>query len=471
MAYSPYGLPLTYTLTGSPDFAIDSSTGALTATTTLDYGAMPEYALTVQATDRTNTTSVNVNISLADTSSIGNALVCTEETVQNTVLEETLNIRTSLPTCFNGDGSVALISDLTYTISRGDPTSLFDVDPGGFLVTNNSPLDYETQTMHILTLDVENSELPPRRNTLIVVITVAPANEYPPVFSSDPIQISVLEAVRIGDTIGRVEATDQDSGGDGTITYTLMSPSSSLIFIHPDSGSIILTGSLDYESAQVHNFTVVASDSSLEPVYRFTTSASLSVIVLDANDNPPTFTRPIYFVEVRENSNLGHLVATLTCSDRDTGVNSDVTYSIVEGNTDNKFALDARTGLITLLDTLDYDAVSAMLLYSLRVRCRESRPPNAMDECVVLIRITSFNEFDPDPGNPYMTTVRENTPAGTEILQVRGRDRDYGLAGTLRYFLNLNNLATCPDNLYMDESSGRVYHSTTKRVAQDMHAL
>jgi hypothetical protein len=313
---------------------------------------------------------------------------------------------------------------------------------------------------------VRNSEVPPRTVTLTVVVTVTPVNEFPPVFPSNPILMSVSEATAVGRVIGQVEASDQDLGKDGLITYSLVASASNVAFIHPASGSIILTDPLDFKTTRTNNMTVLATDNSLDPVSRRSATALLSILVQDANDSPPAFSRGLYTVSVQEDSNRGHTLTTLSCTDQDTERNSQVTYSITSGNNNGIFSLAGNTGEMTLAGTLDFDA--GPRLYSLMVRCRETQPPNQADEALVLVQVTSFNEFRPDPGSTYYARIQEDTEPGALVLQVRGTDRDYGPAGALMYFINNNNnnhdnnlprtaSSECPDNLYMDSSTGAMY--------------
>ena len=456
MASSPNSLTLTYSLTGSADFAIDGSSGIITTTRTLDYVSMSSYTLSIEASDGTNTGRATVTINLIQIASIGNSLVCTTVSIQGELLEGELGLNVPLPNCFNGDGSVASHTDLTYTISSGDPNSLFEVTSTPS-ISNTVQLDYESQEIHNLILDVTNSEMPPRGAALTAIVRVLPVNEFPPIFSSDLIQISILEIVGIGTTVGRIVATDQDSGSDGIISYSQVQPTTNVIFVHSDTGDVILTNLLDYESIQMYRFTVTATDNTADDASRMSATAVLVINIQDANDNPPTFTRAIYSAVVRETSPVGHNVGTLLCSDQDTGINSAVAYSILDGNDGNKFSIDVATGAVTLAERVSYDMPDNSRLFTLRVQCQEVQPPRAMAESLLIIQITSNNDYRPDPGNRYTARVREDARPGTVITQIRGRDRDFGPAGTLRYFLNQNNLPSCPDNLFIDISNGMIY--------------
>ena len=53
-----------------------------------------------------------------------------------------------------------------------------------------------------------------------------------------------------------------------------------------EDGTIILTGTLDYEAVTMYNFTVEASDDG-NPM--LTSSISVTIDVVDVNDNAPMF--------------------------------------------------------------------------------------------------------------------------------------------------------------------------------------
>ena len=48
--------------------------------------------------------------------------------------------------------------------------------------------------------------------------------------------------------------------------------------------------------------------------------------MLDDNDHPPVFTRSNYDFRVAENVDIGHLVGTVTASDKDEGINAKISF-------------------------------------------------------------------------------------------------------------------------------------------------
>ena len=92
---------------------------------------------------------------------------------------------------------------------------------------------------------------------------------------------------------------------------------------------------------------------------------SLTITVVDVNDDSPLFNPSYYVFSVSETATNGHTVDTVTASDAD-----GVTYAINSGNTGGTFRIEAATGEIIVDDdtTLDYDAVAATISYELVIR-------------------------------------------------------------------------------------------------------
>lgn len=73
-------------------------------------------------------------------------------------------------------------------------------------------------------------------------------------------------------------------------------------------------------------------------------SASVIIVVLDVNDNPPQFERMMYAVTVSEALPIGASVGTVYATSRDTGINAKISYSITAGNEQNNYQIDKETG-------------------------------------------------------------------------------------------------------------------------------
>lgn len=62
-----------------------------------------------------------------------------------------------------------------------------------------------------------------------------------------------------------------------------------------------------------------------------TSYTTVSVVVLDVNDNTPNCSQSAYVLEVPENTTINSTIVSLECVDLDKDYNSLITYSIISG--------------------------------------------------------------------------------------------------------------------------------------------
>ncbi|KAG7246730.1 hypothetical protein CRUP_025242, partial [Coryphaenoides rupestris] len=73
------------------------------------------------------------------------------------------------------------------------------------------------------------------------------------------------------------------------------------------------------------------------------------VQVMDENDNKPVFPEKVYQVRLpeRERRKKSEAIYRVFAYDRDEGPNSDLSYSIIDGNEDGKFFIDPKTAVVS----------------------------------------------------------------------------------------------------------------------------
>ena len=94
-------------------------------------------------------------------------------------------------------------------------------------------------------------------------------------------------------------------------------------------------------------------------------SFQVQITVLDKNDSPPSFMDAPLRYSVSEDLSPGLSVSTIRAEDPDTI--GELEYSLVSGG-DDHFALDARSGMLTLIDSLDRETKD---VYKLTVRASD----------------------------------------------------------------------------------------------------
>ena len=134
------------------------------------------------------------------------------------------------------------------------------------------------------------------------------------------------------------------------------------------SAELVLQKSLDREKQAVITLTLTAVDGGKPP-----RSGTLQIIVnvIDVNDNAPLFSQSLYKAQIVENAEIGTTVLTLSATDLDEGVNSELLYSFAaKGRVDpsDKFSLNEETGVITVKSNIDFEEKQA---YDIRVQAKD----------------------------------------------------------------------------------------------------
>ncbi|KAG0423336.1 hypothetical protein HPB47_000852, partial [Ixodes persulcatus] len=243
---------------------------------------------------------------------------------------------------------------------EGDEDGTFSVHPSSasretdfaILVQDSSKLDYEVadpKYVEFRLVAAETEAVEPLTSTVTVRVNIVDTNNHPPMFTRDTYEAVVAEDAKKGTLVTTVTATDPDSGSFGRVRYTsLNGPIARNLKLDPETGEVTLTSSegLDRESVPEYVLVVEAHD---DDGRGQRASAQLRIRVGDANDNAPAFAQSRYDAVLT--ADLADFTEPLVVKATDAdaaGPNSNVTYEIVSGNYEQKFRIDARTGLVSL---------------------------------------------------------------------------------------------------------------------------
>ncbi|XP_038055589.1 protocadherin Fat 1-like isoform X3 [Patiria miniata] len=316
--------------------------------------------------------------------------------------------------------------DVLYSISGGDEFKQFDINPNTGVVNVIGPIDYESQQAYRLTIQASDT-LTGAFASVMLDITVLDINDIAPSFQQKVYQTTLSEAVSVGSTVARVRATDIDSPANSRIEYRIVTEGEVASFFHldPDSGLILTSQVLDYERYPRHDFIVVATDSG---VPMLSSEARITVEVLDMNDNPPAFSHQRYECTVSELAGRGEFVTAVTATDPDISDTGKLTYSIVSGNDKMAFAIDSKTGVISLSNTHEPSLASH---YTLNVSVSDRVFTSSAQ---VHVSLAPLNRHAPEFSlAEYNIEYPENETAGGVVFQVVASDADEGPNGQVTY--------------------------------------
>ncbi|KAG7477588.1 hypothetical protein MATL_G00071480 [Megalops atlanticus] len=257
---------------------------------------------------------------------------------------------------------------------------------------------------------------------------VLDVNDNAPIFVSTPFQATVLENVPVGYSIIHIQAVDADSGDNSRLEYRLIETAPNFPFsINNSTGWIVVAAELDRETVDFYNFGVEARDHGYPMM---SSSASVSMTILDVNDNNPQFTQRSYHTRLNEDAAVGTSVVTVSAVDRD--INSVVTYQITSGNTRNRFSITSQSGggLITLALPLDYKLERQ---YALTVTASDG---TRFDTAKVYVNVTDTNTHRPVfQSSHYTVNINEDRPVGTTVVVISATDEDTGENARITYFM------------------------------------
>ncbi|KAL4624920.1 cadherin EGF LAG seven-pass G-type receptor 1 [Arapaima gigas] len=415
-------------------FEIDSRNGLVKIRVRPDRETMSKFQLIVEANDQgkdpgPRSATATVHITVEDENDNYPQFSEKRYVVQ---VPENVPVSTKVAQVEATDRDEGNNAKVHYSIISGNVKGQFYIHSPTGIIDVINPLDYEMIREYNLRIKAQDGGRPPLINsTGMVVVQVVDVNDNIPMFVSTPFQATVLENVVVGYSVIHIQAIDADSGDNARLEYRLLDTTPGFPFtINNGTGWVTVSVELDRESTEFYTFGVEARDHGI-PV--MSSSASVSITVLDVNDNIPTFTQKVYNLKINEDAVVGTSVLTVTAIDRD--VNSVVTYQITSGNTRNRFAITSQSGggLITLALPLDYKQERQ---YILTVTASDGM---RYDTAQVFINVTDANTHRPVfQSASYQVMVSEDRPVGSTVVVISATDEDTGENARITYVMEDN---------------------------------
>ncbi|XP_043837799.1 protocadherin gamma-A2 isoform X12 [Dromiciops gliroides] len=262
-----------------------------------------------------------------------------------------------------------------------------------------------------------------------VEVEITDINDNAPRFREEELEIKISEFTAVGTQHLLESAYDQDVGVNSLQGYEL-SPNHHFSLRVQRGGDgveypeLVLEQALDREKEHNLHLVLTARDGG-EPVR--TGTIRILVTVLDANDNAPVFTQPVYTVSVPENVSQGTVLLTVNATDADEGINSQVRYFRLKrpGETSQIFQLNSVTGELSTLQNLDYEDAE---FYVIELEAQDGLGLRSRAKIHVII--LDVNDNAPEVTITSVTSsIPENAPPGTVIALFHVHDRDSGENG------------------------------------------
>ncbi|NXE75272.1 PCD23 protein, partial [Cochlearius cochlearius] len=324
---------------------------------------------------------------------------------------------------------------VTYRILSGNENKAFVLDEITGLLTTAQLLDREIQERYSLTVMALDDGSPALSATQVLTIVVLDVNDETPIFLKQIYETAVHENQDPGEFVVKVEAVDRDAGLNSLLRYEILPGTGYEKFkMNSDSGELVTTASLDRETQEVFSIKGNSCHDLGSPSRSST--AQLSLMVLDENDHNPLFVKTQYQISVREDLEKGSAILDLFASDEDGGLNGKVTYSLID-DTFGAFAIDSVTGSIVTTKALDRETKSQYTFRAVASDCSTHLPRSTT---VMTVLIQDVNDNVPTfEQSYYKASVWEDQSPKTDIVQVFATDLDSGLNGETEYSILSGN--------------------------------
>ncbi|XP_027244112.1 cadherin-23 isoform X6 [Cricetulus griseus] len=429
-----------YSLEGSSQFRINARSGEITTTSLLDRETKSEYILIVRAVDggvghNQKTGIATVNVTLLD---INDNHPTWKDAPYYINLVEMTPPDSDVTTVVAVDPDLGENGTLVYSIQPPNKFYSLNSTTGKIRTTHvmldrENPDPEEAELMRKIIVSVTDCGRPPLKATssATVFVNLLDLNDNDPTFQNLPFVAEVLEGTPAGVSVYQVVAIDLDEGLNGLVSYRMQVGLPRMDFvINSTSGVVRTTAELDRERIAEYQLRVVASDAGTPTK---SSTSTLTIRVLDVNDETPTFFPAVYNVSVSEDVPREFRVVWLNCTDNDVGLNAELSYFITGGNVDGKFSVGYRDAVVRTVVGLDRETTAA---YTLVLEAIDNGPVGKRRTGTATVFVTVLDVNDNRPiflQSSYEASVPEDIPEGHSIVQLKATDADEGEFGRVWY--------------------------------------
>ncbi|XP_064610099.1 protocadherin Fat 1-like isoform X2 [Liolophura sinensis] len=420
---------LQYSIVGGNDqqaFIVEKNSGIIRLSDQRTPNLQSSYTLNISVTDQVFTNFARVQISVK---SLNNYAPKFSQDMYYAEFSENIGEGMLVTTVSAVDQDIGTFGALSYSITSALSDEIFRMDADTGEMFSRKILDRETQSQYEVPIAVTDNGGFMAFSS--VLVTVSDMNDNVPQFLVQEYKGNVYHDASINSTVLQLRATDDDTGDNGDVVYSIFngenSKASEFIDVDPDSGVITVKDGLENSVNQVYQFFVHATDRGSPSLEN---NVPVEILVMGPMDAPPMFDQPGYSFFIPENTRPNTIIATITAQSNDT-----VTYSIVPGftrgsNNPAKFSINGE-GKIRVLGELDRETTSS---FTLTIRAETPTTPPLVAHTQVHVQIMDINDNCPQfESNPYLATVPENTDPGIHVIKVKAFDNDTGVNAEVRY--------------------------------------
>ncbi|XP_005485690.1 protocadherin-18 isoform X1 [Zonotrichia albicollis] len=390
-------------------FRIDPEKGHLTLLKQVDYEVTKSYEIDAQAQDMgPNSIPAHCKIIIKvvdvnDNKPEINLNLMSTEREEVACISEGSPLDTFVALVRVQDKDSGVNGEITCKLHGHGHFKLQKTYENNYLILTNATLDREKRSEYILTVIAEDKGTPSLSTVKHFTVQISDENDNPPRFQTNRYEVVILENNSPGAYITSVTATDPDLGDNGQVTYTILENSvlgssiTTYVTIDPSNGAIYALRTFDHEEVNQIAFMVQARDGGSQQLI---SNATVVLTIIDENDNAPVIVGPALRnstaeISIPKNAEIGFLVTRIRATDRDSGMNSELSCSIAADKENNIFVMDPQTCDISI--NVSVESVPAKQWEFLVIVQDKGSPQlstKALLKCTILEHVYSFSSTE-----------------------------------------------------------------------------
>ncbi|NP_001008484.1 protocadherin 2 alpha b 3 precursor [Danio rerio] len=411
----------------------------------LDREKKPVIQLTLTTVDGGTPSKTGTSIIMVKVLDINDNTPVFSKPLYKTSVFENAAIGTTIAVLNATDFDEGSNSEIIYSIVKRDQNKvlqMFDIDQNTGVIIVKGNIDFEENNAFEIRAQASDKGQPPMSTHCKVLVEVLDINDNEPEITVTSLLSTVKEDASIGTAVALVSVIDRDGGRNGVVNCAV---SNNVPFKlqtnYKNYYSLVVDGPLDRERASEYNVTISAADEGSPPL---SSTSVIAVHVSDVNDNAPRFPEPVINVYVKENSQIGAVLHTVSAVDPDVGDNARVTYSLLEsskgGPVTSMININSDTGDLHSLQSFNYEEIKT---FEFKVQATDSGVPPLSSNVTVNVFVLDENDNSPAILAPYSelgSVNTENIPysaeAGYFVAKIRAVDADSGYNALLSYHIS-----------------------------------
>ncbi|XP_042263907.1 cadherin-like protein 26 [Thunnus maccoyii] len=364
-------------------------------------------------------------------------------------------------------------------VTKG-PLNVFSIDEQSGVVYAHKPIDREEYSLFHIKFDIFDKHTNQKIDReLAFDVEIKDINDNPPIFFQPEIKANVKENMPEGYLPVQLQVTDRDQQNttNSKVTLSVISqdpqdPKIEVVQIDGRMAQLSFKGCFDYDKVNKYEIIVEAKDHGTPSL---SSTAVITLNIVDANNHPPTFKETEYNGEVQE-MDIKNDVLRVGVEDKDTPNTPGwrAKYFFIKGNEEGNYKIETdpetNEGILSVIKGKDFERTTLTTLL-IGVENEEplfvcgdkatggaaSPPPNSVSIKMKVVDVNDAPEFEKKVVDVYQ---REEEEPGEVLFTPKVHDVDSDISN-IRYVL----LDDPADWVIIDNKTGQI--SSSKKMDRE----